>query len=214
VDGLSLSAAPVLTAQGLDQLLRTIQQIGLHCYSYDEIKHEAVVGEGESFRVERCLYNKAVVAVKHVKLEESQANIQSSYHRLQSVLLEIQIMRHNPLKDHPNILSALGYGWKSHGERLLPYVVVEYAAHGSMRSWLRDGERGVKAKFKLAGDIASGLKALHVCDIIHGDLKLDNILVVPAPTRSVQVTAKLCDFGHSIILRKGTRDFKYFGTIL
>lgn len=75
-------------------------------------------------------------------------------------------MRHNPLKDHPNILSALGYGWMSHGERLLPYVVVEYAAHGSMRAWLREKERDVKTKFKLAGDIASGLKALHVCDII------------------------------------------------
>lgn len=214
VDGLSLGAAPVLTAQGPDQLLRTIQQIGLSHYSIEELQHEAVVGEGESFRVERCVYNKAVVAVKHVKLGHSQANVQSSYHRLQSVLLEIQIMRHSPLKDHPNILSALGYGWKSHGERLLPYVVVEYAVHGCMRAWLRGTARELKTKFKLAGDIASGLEALHVCDIIHGDLKLDNILVVPAPAREVQVVAKLCNFGHSIILRNGTRDFKYFGTIL
>jgi serine/threonine protein kinase len=149
-----------------------------------------------------------------VKLEYSQTNVQSSYHRLQSVLLEIQIMRHNPLKDHPNILSALGYGWKSHGERLLPYIVVEYATYGCMRAWLREMVPAPKTKFKLAGDIASGLKALHLCDIIHGDLKLDNILVMPAPERTIKIVAKLCDFGHSIILKNGTRDIKYFGTIL
>ena len=172
------------------------------------------MGEGESFRVERCIYNKEVVAVKHVKLEESGSNSQSSYHRLQSVLLEIQIMQHGPLKEHPNILSALGYGWKSQGDSMLPYVVVEFAAHGSLRAWLQETSQQVKTKFKIVGDIASGLKALHMCDIIHGDLKLDNIVVVPFPDRVVKVIAKLCDFGHSIILREGSRDFKYFGTLL
>jgi serine/threonine protein kinase len=209
-----LSAAPALTVQGLDHLLRTVQELGLYRCPFDELEHEAVVGEGESFRVERCRYNKELVAVKHVKLEDPQSNSQSSYHRLQSVLLEIQIMRHTPLKDHPNILCALGYGWRSHGESLQPYIVVEYAAHGSLRVWLRNQVREIKTKFKIAGDIASGLKALHMCDIIHGDLKLDNIVVVPFLDRVVKVIAKLCDFGHSIILRQESRDFKYFGTIL
>jgi hypothetical protein len=67
-----------------------------------------VVGEGESFLVERCVYNKDNVAVKHVKLEGSSPNSQSSFNRLQNVLLEIQIMRHGPLKEHPNILRGLG----------------------------------------------------------------------------------------------------------
>jgi serine/threonine protein kinase len=209
-----MSAAPVLTVQGLDHLLQTVQRLGLYRCPFEELEHEAVVGEGESFRVERCRYNNEVVAVKHVKLEESQSNSQSSYHRLQSVLLEIQIMRHGPLKEHPNILSALGYGWKSQGDSLLPYVVVEFAAQGSLRAWLRETSQHVKTKFKITGDIAAGLKALHLCDIIHGDLKLDNVVVVPFPDRVVKVIAKLCDFGHSIILRQGSRDFKYFGTIL
>ena len=209
-----MSAAPVLTAQGLGHVLQTVQKLGLYRCPFEELEHEAVVGEGESFRVERCKYNKEVVAVKHVKLEESESNSQSSYHRLQSVLLEIQIMRHGPLKEHPNILSALGYGWKSQGDSLLPYVVVEFAAHGSLRAWLRETGQHVKTKFKIVGDIASGLKALHMCDIIHGDLKLDNVVVVPFPDRVVKVIAKLCDFGHSIILREASRDFKYFGTIL
>lgn len=30
----------------------------------------------------------------------------------------------------------------------------------------------------LAGDVASGITVLHQCDIIHGDLKLDNIVVM------------------------------------
>ncbi|KAF4634220.1 hypothetical protein G7Y89_g3891 [Cudoniella acicularis] len=217
VDGLSMSTAPVLTAQGLGHVLQTVQKLGLFRFPFEELEHEAILGEGESFRVERCIYNKEVVAVKHVKhvkLEDSESNSQNSYQRLTSILLEIQIMRHAPLKEHPNILSALGYGWKSRGESLLPYVVVEYAAHGSLRAFLRSKSQPVKAKFKIAGDIASGLKSLHMCDIIHGDLKLDNVVVVPYPTRLVKVIAKLCDFGHSIILREGTRNFQYFGTAL
>jgi serine/threonine protein kinase len=191
-----------------------VQQLGLYRCPFSELECDAIVGEGESFRVERCIYNKQVVAVKHVKLEDLQSNSQGSYHRLQTVLLEIQIMRHTPLKDHPNILNALGYGWRPHGESLQPYIVVEYAAHGSLRAWLKSQTRGVDAKFRISGDIALGLKALHMCDIIHGDLKLDNIVVAPFEGRSVQVIAKLCDFGHSIIVREGKKDFRYFGTIL
>jgi serine/threonine protein kinase len=85
--------------------------------------------------------------------------------------------------------------------------------HGSLRSWLREQNQPVKTKFKIAGDVATGLRALHVCDIDHGDLKLDNIVVVPYADRVIKVIAKLCDFGHSIILRESTRDLKYFGTI-
>ncbi|TAQ87976.1 hypothetical protein B7494_g3705 [Chlorociboria aeruginascens] len=209
-----MSVAPVLTAQGINHLLQTVQRLGLYQCPFEELNHEAVVGEGESFRVERCRYNNEVVAVKHVKLKGSQSNSQSAYDRMQSVLLEIQIMRHDPLKEHPNILSALGYGWKSQGDSLLPYIVVEYATHGSLRTWLQATCRHIKTKFKIAGDVASGLMALHMCNIIHGDLKLDNIVVVPFQDRVIKVIAKLCDFSHSIILKEGSRDFKYFGTVL
>lgn len=46
----------------------------------------------------------------------------------------------------------------------------------------------------LATDIAHGLSVLHKYGVVHGDVKLDNILIFEDPYR-----AKLADFGHSLL---------------
>lgn len=62
VEGLSLSAAPSMVVQSLDDVLQIVQRLGLHRCKFDEIEQEEVrIGEGESFRVERCRYNNKVV---------------------------------------------------------------------------------------------------------------------------------------------------------
>ena len=43
--------------------------------------------------------------------------------------------------------------------------------------------------------MARGLKALHDCDIVHGDIKCENILLFGDASN---YTAKLADFGHSV----------------
>lgn len=191
-----------------------MQKLGLPRYKFDDIEQEAQVGEGESFQVERCRYNNKVVAVKHIKFTGLQADSQNFYRRLRTVLTEILIMHHTPLRDHPNILSVLGYGWKTFGQNLLPYIVVEYCEHGSLRTWLKRSVKDIKTKLILSGDVASGLTALHLCEIIHGDLKLDNVVVLPSWDRPSNAIAKLCDFGHSIILGEKVKYPKYYGTLL
>jgi serine/threonine protein kinase len=52
----------------------------------------------------------------------------------------------------------------------------------------------------LIADVAAGIHALHTVGIIHGDIKLENVLVVDSERRSVSPMAKLCDFGHSIVM--------------
>jgi serine/threonine protein kinase len=64
----------------------------------------------------------------------------------------------------------------------------------------------------MAGDVTAGLTALHQCDIIHGDLKLDNIVVMHSWDRPPGAIAKICDFGHSIILAGDKKHLKYYGT--
>ncbi|KAG5746529.1 hypothetical protein H9Q70_010782 [Fusarium xylarioides] len=59
--------------------------------------------------VERCVDKTGkVFAVKHLKVS-SQVNDHTFRQRLQSVIFEVQIMKHAPLKVHPNILTAFGY---------------------------------------------------------------------------------------------------------
>ena len=130
-------------------------------------------------------------------------------------------MHHEPLANHPTILSLFGYGWQLSGrDEPLPYIVVEYGEPGSLRSWLRNhnqtGLGWLRSKVTLAGDIAAGLMALHQCEIVHGDLKLDNIIVFAGQMdRPFGVIAKIADFGHSILTSPGAKaEGIYYGTSL
>ncbi|TVY92015.1 putative ankyrin repeat protein [Lachnellula willkommii] len=214
VQTLSLSDSPDTVARTLEDVLCTVQQLGLKRYPFDSIESQDRVGEGESFCVDRCLHNRKVVAVKHIKLESLQPDDNAFNKRLRTVLNEIRIMQHTPLRDHPNTLSVLGYGWRTTGQTLLPYIVVEYGDHGSLRKYLSESPRSFKTKIILAGDVAAGITALHQCDIIHGDLKLDNCVVMQSWERPSATIAKICDFGHSIILAGDKKHLKYYGTAM
>jgi serine/threonine protein kinase len=50
----------------------------------------------------------------------------------------------------------------------------------------------------LSYDVAAGVKVLHECGVVHGDLKAENVLVFDHPVRGY--VAKLSDFGSAVIL--------------
>jgi serine/threonine protein kinase len=72
-------------------------------------------------------------------------------------------------------------------------------------------------------NVARGLHELHMCGIVHGDLKLDNVLVTAHTSAqsgpqgmSQSVVAKISDFGHSLLLYEddeAKEDQKYGGTL-
>jgi serine/threonine protein kinase len=193
-------------------VLRTVQQLGLQRYHFESIESQGRVGEGESFCVDRCLHNEKVVAVKHIKLGSLQIDSNAFNRRLRILLNEIRIMHHTPLRDHPHTLSILGYGWRTMGANPLPYIVVDYGEYGTLREYLSDTPRSLNTKMIMAGDVSAGVTVLHQCQIIHGDLKLDNIVVSHSWDRPPGVIAKICDFGHSIILTEDKKHLKYYGT--
>lgn len=204
------------SAHGLDDVIRVVRTLNLQRYRYEDLSREEVLGEGETYVVERCVArNENIFAVKHLKVSSD-----AMFHkRLRSVILELQIMRHPPFKAHPNIMPGLGYGWNTKGNIIMPYVVVEYASLGTLRDYITGSKPSLYDIETLLGDVASGLAALHTGGIVHGDMKLDNVLVFPSMDRPAKALAKIADFGHALILNDASKspdpgNLIYSGTLM
>jgi ankyrin repeat protein/serine/threonine protein kinase len=81
-----------------------------------------------------------------------------------------------------------------------------------MRQFLQGASSSPRQKLKLCRHVAAALLELHLCSISHGDVKLDNVLIVPASGNKPDhvtlsdgtfIVAKLADFGHSVLLKPG-----------
>ncbi|XXH05143.1 hypothetical protein Hte_011568 [Hypoxylon texense] len=221
----SLSSAafsdPSLSGQvhGLDDVLNTVKALSLPRFQYGEVERQDVVGEGETFIVERCVVRNQVLAMKHLKTNLAPDD-GTFRRRLQSVILELRIMRHAPLRSHPNILAVFGYGWNMKATQIVPYLLVQYAPYGTLREYLRHFKAEISMVHKeiLLGDIAAATSTLHLCGIVHGDIKLDNVLVFHSWDRPNKSIAKIADFGHSLITSgKGDSEqayIRYGGTFI
>ncbi|KAJ3802030.1 hypothetical protein GGU11DRAFT_828569 [Lentinula aff. detonsa] len=141
---------------------------------------------------------------------------------IQEVLDEIRVMSFFSL--HPNVVTIIGVVLETSNDILLPRIVVEHAI-GSLGHLLRasSGNEGVPLylKLKFSLEIAAGLEALHLTDIVHGDVKSDNILIFYSTEHwgfftPPALVAKVSDFGfcvpdisaRDVYISRGTFGFK------
>ncbi|KAK2735763.1 hypothetical protein FQN57_001143 [Myotisia sp. PD_48] len=120
---------------------------------------------------------------------------------LRAVLLELRVLTHPPLKNHPNIIKMLHLMWEPDPDLLdhaWPTIVLEHAENGTLADFQEDYPNlPFWVKKKLCLDVGNGLLALHASGIVHGDLKSENILI--CNTDSARgVVAKLADFGCAV----------------
>jgi len=151
------------------------------------------------------------VAVKRVRLDTADTA---------ELLREIRIATHAPLRRHKNVAGLIGFvadmkdGVGAEEAGIAISLVIELAAHGTLRDYLGKSQRNMKLD-EMAGiiaDVADGLAALHECGIVWGDVKLENVLVYDSEqpggitgtsdgqSGGRRVVVRLSDFGHSIVV--------------
>ena len=120
---------------------------------------------------------------------------------MQSVLTELHALIYTPLFKHLSIIEFLGFAWSSNpfsSLHRLPAFMVEYAEHGSLADLLRKRtELDFTLKQILCLDTARGLHALYSAGLVHGHVKVENVLICSASDRIF--IAKIAEFGFSIV---------------
>jgi serine/threonine protein phosphatase PrpC len=106
---------------------------------------------------------------------------------LEAFLMEEWIARRI---DHPHVLKPGGQTRKKH----FLYVVTEFIEGRTLTQWLRDHpQHDLETVRNLIDQIAKGLQAFHRLEMLHQDLRPDNILIDAAGT------VKLIDFGSACV---------------
>lgn len=125
--------------------------------------------------------------------------------RIEAMMLELRALAHEPIRKHQNIVNIQGITWETDPfttERHWPVFIIERATRGTLQDFFREeADICLTLRFELALDVIAGLEVIHACGIIHGDLKLENVLVfenkgLDADKRPL--VAKLADFGGSL----------------
>ena len=187
-----------------------------HTYSFIPAETVTNIAQGTSYRVSKSKLStesQQVVAIKHIILQPSVSSVEtyeSLQNTVQTVLRELRVLAHKPVRRNVRIAQLLGYGVEEIENRLTVYLVAEYCQGGTLKDYLAAApeERvSMLDRAILCSDIACGLAGLHACSIVHGDLKLANILLFAGKNGYV---ARLSDFGCSIY--EGTT--AYTGSIM
>ncbi|PHZ16419.1 uncharacterized protein RHIMIDRAFT_198061 [Rhizopus microsporus ATCC 52813] len=132
----------------------------------------------------------SVMAVKEIRFPDSSSL--SALHK--SIKEEMKVME---MLHHRNIVQY--YGMEVHRDRV--YIFMEYCENGSLGALLDHGGRIEDELYVVdyAYQLLSGLAYLHENNIVHRDIKPDNILI------DYQGQLKLTDFGAAKILAKGQK---------
>lgn len=210
-----------LDAISLSEFFLTITQFKLRLYPSSTLFQDTSIfglGTGLDFDVDVCkLPSGQLVVAKRVKLltplyRNNGSTVSDLSRRVRKALQEVRILKHPPVESCDSILDIVGVSLEDvHGDFTTPSLVLEYAEFGTLRHYLSEAPRhSVQEKQQLCIQVGHALLTLHACGICHGDVKLDNVLVVR--DQEGRGIAKIADFGSSIIVQPDNLKGIYWGT--
>ena len=116
----------------------------------------------------------------------------SARRQIRNMIIEITALWHKRLRKHRNIVKLLAWGLNDSTWDMVPFIALELADR-TLTDLLNEGDdHPLDLKHHLCLDIGCGLDAIHGSDLIHGDLKPDNVLLFRETWRWI---ARLADFG-------------------
>ncbi|KAF0508857.1 kinase-like protein [Gigaspora margarita] len=143
---------------------------------------------GKKVRKYIRIIDNIAVAFKYIA-DESDTNVKNDIRNQVAILMK--------LKDCHQIIQF--HGLISDGERC--YIVSEWAEHSNLREFYTNysGPIDIRKKLNIAVDIARGLNFLLAVEIVHRDIRPENILIM------ADETAKITNFSFSRHFKDETR---------
>lgn len=153
-------------------------------WKYDDFEIKCEIDHGAFGKVFLAVEKKKeyVVCLKKIK----KSSIKFPAHMTREIENQLKV-------NHPNILNMYGYFYDDD----YVYLILEYAPGGSLRKIidsLHDNKKKLSHKqvAKYFYQICQAFSYLHEINIIHRDVKIENILI------GVNNEIKICDFGTSV----------------
>jgi serine/threonine protein kinase/uncharacterized protein (DUF2225 family) len=107
---------------------------------------------------------------------------------------------------HPNVVKV--FSLETDAETGLPFLIMEYFPGIGLTEFLREFQQDPFWLIKTFLDLCDGVRAIHVKNVIHRDLKPDNVLV------NTRGNLKIIDFGIAKAARRQTQTGIALGTSL
>lgn len=165
--------------------------------------HEVNIGVvlGETYEITRRLGAGAMGVVweaRHLRLPGKRVAIKilKNTYENPSVLARFQQEAEVTSRlGHPNIVEVIDFHTLADG---IPYIVLEFLEGESLACRLKRGPLPLQGAVEIARQIGSGLHAAHRAQVVHRDLKPDNIFLCPTDSGgALSYRVKVLDFGIS-----------------
>jgi serine/threonine-protein kinase len=147
----------------------------------------------------------SVWAAEHLRLPGKHVAVKVLHAALASGEILLRFRREAEIASrigHPNIVEVLDFNTLPGGE---PFLVMELLTGESLAARLRRGRLSERAALDIARQIGSALFSAHQMNVVHRDLKPDNIFLCPRDVDGeLRDHAKVLDFGISKIRNSQT----------
>ena len=183
-------AAALCTSTSPHAITQTLQSLNQEVFgsiAWSGLQLECKIGKGAFSDVYRARYKGFPVAVKLLR-----EKLPSAEHKRNRLLQEYRMLA---ALRHPNVVLLMGTSLSPQGK---PVFVSELCARGSLKTVLPQ-TRSILRRLQFGQDIVHGLNWLHAHNIVHRDLKCDNVLV------DEQYCAKISDLGLALIYFDGVQ---------
>ncbi|OQR94815.1 serine/threonine protein kinase [Thraustotheca clavata] len=156
--------------------------------SFAELHLGDAIGTGRSGQTFSGIWRGTFIAAKVINVSHHNQSLSeeilSEFYREVAVVSRLR---------HPNIVLFLGVAISPPKYCL----VFEYMENGALTDLIRQRKSSPIDFFRIAREIAMGMNYLHLCSIMHRDLKSGNVLL------DAHGTVKISDFGLSCVLEIG-----------